>query len=109
MWRRVISGIVVVVCGSALAAGCQSNAPAPAFRVGAPSATIRADAVLKVSGLPAKTPATVLGGLLPTVGVASARGVVTLAASLFPGHVNSLTVKAIAGGRLSSVGVKVSQ
>ena len=108
MRRWIISGIVAVVCGSALA-GCQTNAPAPTFGVDVPSATIRADAILKVSGLPAGTPAMVSGGLLPAAGVASARGVMTLAASLFPGHVNSLTVEAVVGSRLSTVPVKVTQ
>lgn len=108
MRRWIISGIVAVVCGSALAA-CQTNAPAPTFGVDAPSATIRADATLKVSGLPAGTPAMVSGGLLPTAGVASARGVITLAPPLFPGRVNSLTVEAVVGSRLSTVPVKVTQ
>jgi hypothetical protein len=108
MRRWIISGIVTVVCGSALA-GCQTNAPAPTFGVAAPSATIRADAILKVSGLPAETPAMVSGGLLPAAGVASARGVMTLATSLFPGHVNSLTVEAVVGSRLSTVPVRVTQ
>ena len=106
MRRWVISGIVAVVRGSALA-GCQTNAPA--FGVDAPSATIRADAIPKVSGLPAGTPATVSGGLLSAAGVASAGGVMTLAASLFPGQVNSLTVEAVVGSRLSTVSVKVTQ
>jgi hypothetical protein len=108
MRRWIVSGIVTVVCGSTLAA-CQANAPAQAFRIAAPSATIRADAILKVSGLPAGTPATVSGGLLPASGVVSARGVMTLAASLFPSRVNSLTVEAVVGGRLSTVPVKVTQ
>ena len=108
MRRWVIFGIVAVVCGSALA-GCQTSAPAPTFGVAAPSATIRADAILKVSGLPAGTPAMVSGGLLPAAGVASASGVMTLAASVFPGRVNSLAVEAVAAGRLWTVPVKVTQ
>src|SRR5260221_11003547 len=102
MGRWVISGIVACVCGSARA-GCQTSASASTFGVAAPSATIGADAILKVSGLPAGTPAMVSGGLLPAAGVASARGVITLATSLFPGHVNSLTVEGGGGGRVSGL------
>jgi hypothetical protein len=108
MRRWIISGIVAVVCGSTLAS-CQTNAPAPAFGVDAPSATIRADAILKVLGLPAGTPATVSGGILPATGVAPARGATTLAVSLFPDQMNSLTVEAVVGGRLSTLPVKVTQ
>jgi hypothetical protein len=108
MRRAIISGIVTVVCGSTLTS-CQTNAPAPAFGIDAPSATIRAGAILKVPGLEAGTPAMVSGGLLPAAGVASAGGCHDGSCVALPGRMNSLAVEAVAAGRLWTVPVKVTR